>query len=52
MTHNGLAARKRCSAATDHCLEERDLWDILQTNHSALIPASLMIGHHFSISAF
>jgi hypothetical protein len=32
--------------------EERDLWDILQTNRSALIPASLMIGHHFSISAF
>jgi hypothetical protein len=22
-----------CSAATDHRLEERDLWDILQTNH-------------------
>jgi len=25
---------------------------IPQTDHSALIPAALMIGHHFSISAF
>jgi hypothetical protein len=31
---------------------ERDLLEFPQTDHSALIPASLMIGHHFSISAF
>ena len=29
----------------------RDAMEYAQTNHSALIPASLMIGHHFSISA-
>src|SRR5262245_36064843 len=42
----------KCLVASPNAREfaERQLWNI--RGHSALMPAALMIGHHFSISTF
>jgi hypothetical protein len=44
--------KTRCDAARCRNLADRDLWNVQPADHSPLMFAALMIGHHFSISAF